>query len=208
MNEYWDKEWKASTVSEYKKYINPNGKPKFFDIFIENKINYVCDAACGFGAFSVMLSNNGFVVSGFDVSKYSVNLTKNMLENFNCSYEDYKTCSITDIYFNDETFDAVVAHAVIDHLSSIDAKIALDELFRITKKHGLIYLSFDRLEDDDIELEHVILEDGSFLYSDESRDGLLFKYYTEEDIKNLIQGKEILYYNTTSKGDREVVLRK
>lgn len=57
MSEYWNSEWKDATVSEYKKYINPNGRHKFFDIFKEYNISYVCDVACGFGAYSVMLNN-------------------------------------------------------------------------------------------------------------------------------------------------------
>lgn len=48
MSEYWITEWKDATVSEYKKYINPNRRPKFFDIFKEYNISYVCDVACGF----------------------------------------------------------------------------------------------------------------------------------------------------------------
>ena len=208
MSEYWNVEWKDATVSEYKKYINPNGRPKFFDIFKEYNIRYVCDAACGFGAYSVMLNNNGFHTAGFDVSENSVNLTKSMLLHFNCPNDEYKVCNITDIDFDDEIFDAVVAHAVIDHLSVNDAKKALEELYRITKKNGLIYLSFDGIEGDDISLEHQVLEDGSFLYHDESRNGLLFKYYLEKDINNLIIGRNKVYYNITSKGDREVIIKK
>ncbi len=208
MSEYWNSEWKYATVSEYKKYINPNGRPKFFDIFKEYNISYVCDVACGFGAYSVMLNNNGFHTAGFDVSENSINITKSMLNHFHYPNDNFKVCSITDIDFDDEIFDAIVAHAVIDHLSAEDAKKAIDELFRITKKNGLIYISFDGIEDDDINLAHEVLKDGSFLYSDESRNGLLFKYYTEDDIKNLIKGREQIYYNITSKDDREVILRK
>ncbi len=208
MNEYWDNEWKNAEISEYEKYINPNGNPKFFDIFKKHNISYVCDAACGFGAYSVMLNNSGYKTAGFDISEHSVNLTKDILKHFGCNNDNYKVCSITNIDFDDESFDAVAAHAVIDHLSAEDAKRALDEIFRITRKEGLIYISFDGIEEDDINMAHEVLEDGSFLYSDESRKGLLFKHYSEDDIRKLISGKEQVYFNITKKGDREFILKK
>ncbi|QSX06571.1 class I SAM-dependent methyltransferase [Sedimentibacter sp. zth1] len=208
MEEYWNKEWSNNKIDEYIKYIRPDFTPRFFEIFSKYNIKNVCDAACGFGTYSIMLNNRGFEVSGFDIAENSVNLTKNMLKHFKLPNDDYKTCSITDISFKDEAFDAVVAHAVIDHLSKKSACTALNELYRITKQGGLIYLSFDCLEEDDLNLAHEILEDGSFLYTDKSRDGLLFNHYTNEDIEKLLLGKQQIYFNTTKRGDREVILKK
>lgn len=155
-----------------------------------------------------MLRQHGYNVDGFDISENSVTLTKNILNEFNFQCGDYKVCSLTNIDFEDNKFDAVIAHAVMDHLSTFDAEKALNELYRIVKENGLIYISFDCLEEDDLELEHTVLEDGSFLYTDESRNGLLFKYYTDEDINKLVKEKEQIYFNITRRGDREIILRK
>jgi ubiquinone/menaquinone biosynthesis C-methylase UbiE len=131
-----------------------------------------------------------------------------MLNECNLEFDDLRVCSITDVSYLDEYFDGVVAHAVIDHLISIDAIKAISELFRITKKNGLIYLSFDGLEDDDIKISHEVLDDGSFKYIDDLRKGMIFRYYTDEEIKKLIYGKELLYFNKSQNGVREVILRK
>lgn len=208
MSSYWESVWAGREVKDFKKYINLNYDYKFIDFFKQKNIMNICDAACGFGKYSAILCKNNFRVSGFDISEEAVNLTKNMLNEFNLKFDDFRICSITDINYQDEYFDGVVAHSVIDHLMAKDAIKALDELFRITKKNGLIYLSFDGLENDDIESSHEVLEDGSFKYIDDLRKGMIFKYYTDEEIEKLIIGKEVLYFNTKQNGEREVILRK
>lgn len=208
MNNYWDKVWWGAETRDYKKYINLNQEIDFIKVFRENNARHICDAACGFGKYSAILSSGGFDVSGFDVSEESVKLTLGMLEDFNLAYRDYYTCSITDIKFQDDYFDGVVAHAVIDHMPSADAVKALNELLRITKKDGLIYVSFDGMEDEDLHAEHIVMEDGSFQYTEGSRNGMIFKHYSEKEIEKLLEGKSLVYYNVKPSGEREVMLRK
>lgn len=208
MISFWENVWKGRQVKNYKKYINLNSNYKFIDIFKENNIKNICDAACGFGKYSAICSKNNFKVSGFDISNESVNLTKATLEELNLQFSEFCVCSITDIKYQDGYFDGVVVHAVLDHLIVKEAIKALNELFRITKKNGLIYISFDGLEDDDNEIKHVVLEDGSFKYTDGVRKGMIFKYYTNDEVFKLIQARKIIYFNTKQNGEREVILRK
>ena len=208
MNKYWENVWTGVEAKDYKKYIDLNYDYKIIDIFKKNNISRVCDAACGFGKYSAIFSKNNFEISGFDISEKSVSLTKDMLNEFHLKFMEFCVCSITNISYQDEAFDGVIAHAVIDHLIATDAIVALNELFRITRKNGLVYLSFDGLEVDDIEKSHEVLEDGSYKYIDDSREGMIFKYYTNAEIDKLIINKEILYFNTKQNGEREVVLRK
>lgn len=207
MNNFWENVWKNEEVKNYKKYINLNADYKFIDIFKKNNILNICDAGCGFGKYSSICSKNNFKVSGFDISEESVDLTKKMLKEFNLQYNEFCVCSISDIRYQDECFDGVIAHSVIDHLIYEEAIKALNELFRITKKNGLIYLSFDGLEDADIDISHEVLEDGSFKYISGDRRGMIFKYYTNDEIYKLIEGREILYFNTKENGEREIILR-
>ncbi|MCL2203539.1 MAG: class I SAM-dependent methyltransferase [Defluviitaleaceae bacterium] len=179
-------------------------KPKFLDVFAQYEVESVCDAACGFGAYSVMLAKNGYAVSGFDISDESVRLTQTMMEKFSCAYGAYKVCGITEIEYGDASFNAVVAHAVIDHVSLADARAALGELFRILTPGGLLFITFDPLGEEDINKKHEVLEDGSRLYED----GLRFRHYTDEDIKTLIGDNKIIHSNTNSHGEREYILQK
>lgn len=208
VNNYWKKVWAGAEVEDYKKYIDLNGKCQFIEIFKQNNLLRICDAACGFGKYSAIISKNNFDVSGFDISEEAVNLTRNMLTEMSLKFEDFCVCSIMKINYKDESFDGVVAHAVIDHFITKQAYMVLDELFRITKNGGLIYLSFDGLEDNDIETVHETLEDGSFKYTNGCRKGMIFKYYNDDEINKLFAGREIIYFNTKVNGEREVILKK
>lgn len=208
MSSFWENVWAGKQAEDYKKYINLNSHFKFIDIFKENNILNICDVGCGFGKYSAICSQNNFKISGFDISKESVNLTRNTLEGLNLKFNELCVCSITDIKYPSGHFDGAIAHAVIDHLMVKDAAKALNELFRITKKGGLIYITFDELADDDNEINHVVLEDGSFKYTDDIRKGMIFKYYTNDEITKLIKNRKIIFFNTKQNGEREVILRK
>lgn len=208
MDGFWNRIWDNSKTESFKKYINLNLEYEFINYFKKEGLINVCDAACGFGKYSSILSNNGFYVSGFDVSKEAVKLTKDMLKSLSLTFQDYKVCGITNIAFKTSSFDGAAAHAVIDHLTMEDAYKAMDELFRITKKDGLIYISFDGLENDDISLPHIVLADGSYKYTEGSREGMIFKYYSDQDIEKLLYNRKIIWINHKKSGEREIILRR
>lgn len=208
--DFWDHEWKSQTIDEYQSYLayHLRSKPWFLKTFQDRNVKDVCDSACGFGAYSAMLSNNGFQVSGFDISPVAVKITKQLLDRNKLKHNAYQVCDICKIDFEDERFDAVVAHAVIDHLSATSAKDALRELLRITRVGGLVYISFDPLEQDDLLEPHNVLSDGSFYYTNGSRSGLLFHYYQAEEIKLLVQDYCILEWRCSGRGERSILIVK
>ena len=210
MDNYWNEIWKNPNLDEFQRYINRhvNSRPEFLNIFQEYKITNVCDAACGFGAYSAMLVANGYHVIGFDIAPSSIELARILLNTYGINTSEYFVSSIVDIKQLSESFDAVVAHAVIDHLVYEDAFRAIEELLRIVKSGGLVYISFDGIEEEDREFEHVVLDDGSFLYTDCRRDGLLFRYYTDEDIRTLLQGRNVIYSKVKENGEREIIIQK
>ncbi|MEN6420249.1 MAG: class I SAM-dependent methyltransferase [Clostridiaceae bacterium] len=206
---YWEGVWQAEDAAHCAEYLRGHMRahPAFLDVFRQYGVVTVCDAACGFGAYGAMLAANGFSVSLFDIASSSVELAKTLFQREGLSAKDWRVCDICQISYPNEAFDAVVAHAVIDHLSVKRAHAALLELVRITKPGGLVYLSFDPLEEDDLVLPHEVLSDGSFLYTEGERNGLLFHYYTENEIRRLLEGFETIYLNETASGGRERIFR-
>ena len=207
---YWEKEWNSDSPDAYQTYLlgHISAKPWFLEEFHRFGVSTVCDAACGFGAYSAMLSANGFFVSGFDISQNAVNLTIDLLNRNNLEHLTYRVCDICRIDFPDASFDAVVAHAVLDHLPVKDVRRALLELHRVTKDGGLIFLSFDPLEPEDLEEPHEVMPDGSFLYVGGGREGLLFHHYTDEKIQCLLQDRTILQWKENSRGERQLLIQR
>lgn len=206
---YWDTVWNKKDLEEYRRYVEGYKDVKNIMVleFQKYGCRIVCDAACGFGANSMILQSNGFDVWGFDVSEDAVWITKELLAPYGIRKERFKKASLTDTLYPDGFFDAVAVRAALDHLCVDEFGKALEELRRITRKNGFLYASFDPLSPEDIELEHSVLGDGSFLYTDESRKGLLFHYYSDEDIQKAFQYYEILAMETDRRGNRHLIIR-
>jgi ubiquinone/menaquinone biosynthesis C-methylase UbiE len=95
------------------------------------------DAGCGGGRNSIAMKRLGAAaVDGIDIGKQGLEDARRRaagMENVNFHYS-----SILDIPFTDETFDLVWCAGVL--MITADEDKALDELTRVTKKGGYLYL--------------------------------------------------------------------
>ena len=144
----------------------------------------------------------------FDISGTAVKMTVAALKKYGMDASKVKTASILDTGYEDESFDGTVAHSVMDHLSVTDSKTALTELFRITKRNGLVWISFDMVEEDDTKEPHMLLSDGTMQYTCGSREGMLFHPYDWAGINTLLEDYRIVYKAEKGKRERSVILRK
>ena len=209
-NTYWERCWKEDDSTELYRYLDMyyKMKSKEIDIFKEHNIVKVCDAACGFGAYSLAFASNGFDVYSFDISDTAVEITKDGLKKYGIDTTNVKVASILNTGYEDEFFDGVIAHAVLDHLIIEDAKKALEELLRITKTDGLVWISFDIAEEDDFAEEHITLDDGTMQYTGGSRAGMLFNPYDWDKIDELLKSYNIVYKADKAKREKVVILKK
>lgn len=206
---YWERSWKEEEPDALYKYLDMyyGLQRKEIDIFKEHHIVNVCDAACGFGAYSLAFASNGFHVESFDISEAAVEITRKGLKKYGFDAVKVKAASILDTGYPSDAFDGVIAHAVLDHLLAEDARKALNELFRITVPNGLILLSFDVPEEDDFSEEHMVLKDGTMQYTDGSRKGMLFRPYGWEQIEELLGDHDVIY-QAERKREKTVIIKK
>lgn len=206
---YWDEVWLKEDLELYRKYIAAYDgvENAMTRAFKANGCVKVCDAACGFGANSLVLLSNGFDVYGFDISSDSVWITAELLKSYGGTREHFKVASLLSTEYKNSEFDAVAVRAALDHLNSEEFIEAMKEIQRITKKGGLIYATFDPIEDEELEMEHTVLSDGSMLFSEEGRNGLLFHYYSDEDISAAFTNYNVLERGKDSRGSRYIIIR-
>ena len=206
----WERIWKLENVDELIGYLAgyANLKNGIIDIFKEHNVKKVCDAACGFGAYSLAFGTNGFEVFGFDISPTAVKIAQSGLSRYGIDVTGFKTASILDTGYHDCEFDGIIAHAVIDHLTVDDAKRAINELLRITAPDGLICITFDNAEPEDFECEHEMIEKGTMLYIDSSRQGMVFHPYEWDEIERLFIGFEMIYKKQNTKDEKVVIIKK
>ena len=110
--------------------------------FIKADIQSVLDAACGNGIFTNYLKQkrHELKVVGFDRSEQALKYVKT--EKF--------IASIDSIPLENESFDCVIAHDVIEHLPVETYEKALFELSRVTKKYIIVGVPYKEKISDNV----------------------------------------------------------
>jgi ubiquinone/menaquinone biosynthesis C-methylase UbiE len=99
----------------------------------------VLDIACGSGYGSYYLSlNNGLSVIGADVSDDVIFKAKKNYQKDNLQFQVANALSLP---FADDSFEAVVSLETIEHFNVNDQKLYLQELKRVLKPTGKLWLS-------------------------------------------------------------------
>ena len=109
----------------------------------------ILDLGCGTGFLSMQLATLGFYVEGIDV-EFNAEMIKEFkkkrglqteiwkaLESSNCRLRFYDG---TTIPFNDQSFDAVMAHAVIEHIPAENLNPLFQEIQRVLKPKGYLFI--------------------------------------------------------------------
>lgn len=184
---FWDASWKSLPSERLEAYRKSFDRMPDETIALLHRfgVRSVCDAGCGCGIYAWKLAENGFCVSGFDISAHAVALAQTLLENASCSAA-LRTASILDTGYPDSEFDCVLSRDVIDHLRREDAAKALRELCRITRPGGLVLFTLDPLDEEYQTQPHVRNENGDYLYTAGKWNGMVFHPYSRQEISALV----------------------
>lgn len=96
----------------------------------------VLDVACGEGYGSNLLSKHAKQVHGVDISENTINHAINKYKNNNLNFH---IGSVTNLPFEDGTFDLVISFETIEHITEHDAMML--EIKRVLKGDGLLIIS-------------------------------------------------------------------
>jgi len=104
---YWESCWQEEDSTQLLTYLEgwKNYHGREIEILKAYQVKTVCDAACGFGAYTVAFAANGFEVSGFDISPASVEITKQGLAQSGFATVDVKIANLLNTCYEDESFD-------------------------------------------------------------------------------------------------------
>jgi len=114
---------------------------KMWGIPLEFFKGKVClDGGCGGGRFSIALAKLGAAkVYGIDVSEQALEAARSRAKERNLSNVEFVHASVLSVPFPDDMFDYVISSGVI--LLTPDPKKAFDELVRVLKPGGTLFLS-------------------------------------------------------------------
>lgn len=183
MDSFWDNSWEHIDLSRIAEYINAfdMGEDDIISALRQYDAKSICDAGCGCGIYALKLEKYGYNVGGFDVSAHAAAIAQAVTGN-----DAFKTASILATGYADGEFDAVIARDVIDHISKLDAKAAIKELFRITKPTGIVLITLDATDREYEDEPHTVTQDGDYVFTDGKWKGMVFHPYRQDEVYELI----------------------
>ena len=105
---------------------------------------------------------------------------------------EVKKCDMTSLKYNDNSFDAVFCHHVIQHGKMEDIKKAASEISRVTKKKGYLYLVVVSINHPKL-LTGEEIEKGTYINTDSEDGHMPHHFFTEQELKTLFSDFEILH---------------
>lgn len=125
-------------ISKYvKKRVGVN---KFENVDTKNN-NKILDFGCGIGRHIIYGLEMGLDMYGFDLSDIAINECLNWTEakNFKISRDKITVSDANNLPWEDNFFQYVISHAVLDSMTYDNARQGCIELHRILVKDGLFY---------------------------------------------------------------------
>lgn len=131
-----DEDWNSPAPEVY--YLCEYWKKKGFKEFL--------DVGCGFGRNSIFMAKNGFSVSTFDLSTYSVEMTKQKAKENGVVLKDIQVSDMLEMPYKDNRFDCLLAMNVISHTDKNGFDKILSEINRVLKPNGEAYFTIGSKE--------------------------------------------------------------
>lgn len=198
---FWHQAWNMCT-KPYTKMPELEYLPWIPERLHEAKASRILDLGCGSGWLSVFLAREGFKVTGIDVADHALDLGAQW-----ANMEDLKiqfdVGDLGDLPYQDGSFDGIVANSIIEHLPLSLALVAMEKLKKVVVPGGIFIGCFDKVGTGPG--EYFKLDDGTQVYTDKGRKGMMLRYFPDEEVKELLSGWKINEFKTLESGSRFVV---
>jgi ubiquinone/menaquinone biosynthesis C-methylase UbiE len=180
---FWEKAWNMCKVP-YTQLPDLYYIPRITDELNKNGAKKVLDLGCGSGWLAVYLARQGFEVVGVDVSAQAINLANTW-----ASQEDLKisfdVADASQLQYQAGSFDAVVANSIFEHFPIKQAQQLTDKVNTMLKDGGIFIGCFDKVGGGPG--EYYTLEDGTHVYTDKARKGMMLRRYELDELQDLFK---------------------
>jgi ubiquinone/menaquinone biosynthesis C-methylase UbiE len=147
------------------------------------------EVGCGTGHWTESFANIGFSITALDISDAMLDIARAK----NLSHVSFIKGDALNLPFNNDSFDVVVSVTMLEFTQN--AGTAIDEMFRVLKKNGLLILGclnsnsiLGKIKDNDPVFQH------ARFFSKDDLDGLLkkFSYTSMEECVMLTDSFELV----------------
>ncbi|MFX1482572.1 MAG: class I SAM-dependent methyltransferase [Promethearchaeota archaeon] len=156
----------------------------------------VLDLGCGTGRHVIHLTSLGYDVYGFDASPKALSMTQDWLKKKNLTANLVQHLMELPFPYEDDFFDAVISIQVIHHNLLKDIKKTVDEIERVLRPRGLLFVTFPVLrkdsKGDERSWDLVRIEEGTYLPQKGLESGIPHHYFTLDEIPKVFHSFQIL----------------
>ncbi|MFW9999999.1 MAG: class I SAM-dependent methyltransferase [Candidatus Hodarchaeota archaeon] len=167
---------------------------KIAKLFKERGVQKILDIGSGTGRHLLYFSKKGFEIYGMDSSPKGISIAKKWLSEEGLKTEIILHRMEEKFPYEDNFFDAIISIQVIHHNRMKDILITVNEIDRVLKKGGIIFITFPRLEGtsrlEEWELKEI--EKNTYIPQAGQEKGLPHHFFTMEEIHEVFGSFNIL----------------
>lgn len=148
----------------------------------------ILDVGCGPGRDAKLFTDKGFKVIGIDLAKKMIEFAKKIAPKAKFKIMDFR-----ELTFKNNNFNAIWFNASLLNIKKKDTEKTLNEMYRVLKSNGLIFVSVKQGK-------------GEGLEKDKRYNGIekYYAYYDRDELKRKLEeaGFKIIKIETGSKKER------
>jgi SAM-dependent methyltransferase len=196
--EFWQRAWNM-VKTPYTQMPDLPYLPSIPAWLNERKVETVLDLGCGSGWLSIFLARQGFKVTGLDVAEHAIDLARQWAdqESLNIKFE---VGDIAKMEYPTGSFNAIVANSIFEHFTYELAEVTIKRLKTILSPGGGFIGCFDKVGTGPG--DYFELEDGTHIYTDKARQGMLLRYFPDKELEKLFADWTITKFDEFGTGSR------
>lgn len=182
-------DWDDIFAKKGKTFTKPHpDMERLASLFNEKEVHRILDLGCGTGRHLIFFLKKGFEVYGLDGSPNGLKITTNWLTEENLSSE--LTCQKIEQKFpySNGFFDAIISIQVLHHNIIKDILFTVNEIERVLKPEGFIFITFPVLQAFYIQKERMKkVEPRTYIPLKGPEKGLPHHFFTITEIKRVFR---------------------
>jgi ubiquinone/menaquinone biosynthesis C-methylase UbiE len=150
------------------------------------------DIGCGLGRHSILFAKNGFEAHAFDLSESGLKIFIEQIKNEKLNIS-VKLGDMLSLPYNDNCFDCILAYHSIYHTDSSGIKKTISEIYRVLKKDGEAFLTFNSKNNPSFKINSNKKIDENTVIKTEGNEANIPHYYADtNDLKYLLKDFKII----------------
>lgn len=178
---FWERAW-GMVKTPYKQLPGLSYVERIPEELEKKGAKSILDLGCGSGWLSIYLASKGFKVLGVDISLQAINLGKMWAQEDDIDVT-FEVQDLARLSLAPQSFDGIVANSIFEHFPKDIACQMTDKVHEMLKPGGVFIGCFDNVGGGPG--EYYCLEDGTHVYTDKARQGMLLRKYSDEELEGM-----------------------